>query len=72
MSVKLSSQRGSGWTAHDIAAGDMLRSVKSLLKFVSVLTSIHNHSKQGRHLNLQDDFKKNLATVFAEWRQLAA
>jgi len=48
------------------------RSVKLLLKFVSVHASIHNHFNQGRHLNLRDDFKKNCATALAEWRQLAA
>ena len=48
------------------------RSVKSLLKFVSVHASIYNHFNQGRHLNPRDDFKKNRATALAEWRQLAA
>ena len=72
MSVKLSSQQGWRWTAHDIAAGDMLRSVKSLQKFVSTHASIHNYFKQDRHLNPRDDFKKNRATALAEWRQLAA
>jgi putative transposase len=48
------------------------RSVKSLQKFVSVHASIHNHFNQGRHLNPQDDFKKNRATASAQWRQLAA
>jgi putative transposase len=48
------------------------RSVKSLLKFVSVHASIYNHFNQGRHLNPRDYFKKNRATALAEWRQLAA
>tara|TARA_E500000331_G_scaffold10412_1_gene9582 strand:+ start:92 stop:349 length:258 start_codon:yes stop_codon:yes gene_type:complete len=48
------------------------RGVKSLLKFVSAYTSIHNHFNQGRHLNPRDDFTQSHATTLAEWRQLAA
>jgi putative transposase len=49
-----------------------LRSVKSLLKFVSAHASIHNHFNQERHLYNLQSFKLNRIATLAEWRRLAA
>ncbi|MCZ6860788.1 MAG: DDE-type integrase/transposase/recombinase, partial [Alphaproteobacteria bacterium] len=48
------------------------RSAKSLQKFASIQSSIHNHFNQERHLNRCDIFKQNRSAALAEWRQLAA
>jgi len=48
------------------------RSAKSLQKFVSIRSSIHNHFTQDSHLNRRDIFKQNRSAALAEWRQLAA
>ena len=48
------------------------RDIKTLQKFASVHTSIHNHLNQNRHLNRRDHFKKDRSAALAEWRQLAA
>jgi putative transposase len=48
------------------------RSSKSLQKFVSVHSSIHNHFNHDRHLDRRDTFKANRMAALAEWRQLAA
>ncbi len=48
------------------------RSAKSLQKFSSIHSSIHNHFNQERHLYNREDFKLNRSTALAEWRQLAA
>jgi len=48
------------------------RSIKSLQKFVSIHSSVHNHLNQDRHLNRRDTFKENCAKTLTEWRQLAA
>jgi len=48
------------------------RSAKSLQKFASVHSSVHNHFNQERHLYSRENFKLNRATALAEWRQLAA
>ena len=48
------------------------RSIKSLQKFVSIHSSVHNHFNQERHLNRRETFKENRIKALAEWRQLAA
>ena len=48
------------------------RSAKSLQKFASIHSSVHNHFNQERHLYSRDIFKLNRSTALAEWRQLAA
>jgi putative transposase len=48
------------------------RSAKSLQKFVSIHSSVHNHFNQERHLYNRYDFKLNRTTALAEWRVLAA
>ena len=48
------------------------RSAKSLQKFASIHTSIHNHFNQERHLYNRQAFKINRSTALAEWRQLLA
>jgi putative transposase len=48
------------------------RSVKSLQKFTSIHSSVHNHFNQERHLYNREDFKLNRSTALAEWRQIAA
>lgn len=46
------------------------RRMRSLQKFVSVHSSIHNHFNQERHLYSRSDFKLNRTAALAEWRQL--
>ena len=48
----------------------MLRfaSMRSLQKFASVHSSVHNHFNQERHLNSRANFKLNRTAVLAEWR----
>jgi putative transposase len=48
------------------------RSAKSLQKFASIHSSVHNHFNQERHLYNRRNFKLNRSTALAEWRQLAA
>ena len=48
------------------------RNAKSLQKFASVHSSIHNHFNQERHLQNRETFKLNRTTALAQWRQLAA
>ena len=48
------------------------RDVKTLQKFASIQTSIHNHFNLERHLTPRETFKQNRAAAMAEWRQLAA
>ena len=48
------------------------RSAKSLQKFASIHSSVHNHFNQERHLNRRDIFKQYRSAALAEWRQLAA
>jgi putative transposase len=48
------------------------RSAKSLQKFASIHSSVHNHFNQERHLYNRENFKLNRAAAVAEWRQLAA
>jgi putative transposase len=47
------------------------RSSKSLQKFASFHSSVHNHFNQERHLCNRENFKLNRAAALAEWRQLA-
>ena len=46
------------------------RSEKSLQKFTSIHSSIHNHFNQDRHLSSRQVFKLNRISALAEWRQL--
>ena len=48
------------------------RDVKTLQKFASVHTSLHNHFNQERHLNRRKNFKLNRSAALAEWRELSA
>jgi len=47
------------------------RSVKSLQKFTSIHSSVHNHFNQERHLYNRENFKINRSAALTEWRQLA-
>jgi len=47
------------------------RSAKSLQKFASIHSSVHNHFNQERHLYSRQNFKLNRSAALAEWRQLA-
>ena len=48
------------------------RSNKSLQKFVSVHSSVHNHFNRSRHINHRETFKAHRMAALAEWRQLVA
>jgi putative transposase len=48
------------------------KSAKSLQKFASIHSSVHNLFNQERHLYRRDIFKQNRSATLAEWRQLAA
>ena len=48
------------------------RRMRSLQKFATVHSSVHNHFNQERHLYSRDNFKRNRAAALAEWRQLGA
>ena len=48
------------------------KNVKSLQKFASIHSSLHNHFNQERHLYSPQTFKLKRAAALAEWRQLAA
>ena len=48
------------------------RRMRSLQKFVSVHSSIHNHFNQERHLYSRCNFKLNRTAALAEWHQLGA
>jgi putative transposase len=45
------------------------RGAKTLQKFATVHTSIHNHFSHDRHLYRRDTFK-NRSAARAEWRQV--
>jgi putative transposase len=47
-----------------------LRRARTLQKFVSVHSSVHNHFNQERHPYRRENFKLNGAAALAEWRQL--
>ncbi len=46
------------------------KSTKSLQKFASIHSSIHNHFNQERHLHRRQDFKIRRCAALTEWRQL--
>jgi len=46
------------------------RRKRTLQKFVSVHSSVHNHFNQERHLYSREHFKLNRAAALAEWRKL--
>ena len=46
------------------------RRMRTLQKFVSVHSSVHNHFNQERQLYSRENFKLNRAAALAEWRQL--
>jgi len=48
------------------------RSAKSLQKFASIHSSVHNHFNQERRLYNRGNFKLYRTIALAEWRQLAA
>lgn len=48
------------------------RSAKSLQKFASIHSSVHNHFNQERNLYNRKAFKSNRSSALAERRQLAA
>ncbi len=48
------------------------RRMRSLQKFVSVHSSIHNHFNQERHLYSRDNFKLNRIAALSEWRELCS
>jgi putative transposase len=48
------------------------RSAKSLQKFASIHSSVHNHFNQERHLYSRQNFKHKRTAALAECRQLAA
>jgi len=48
------------------------RDVKTLQKFASIHSSIHNHFNLDRHLNSRETFKKDRSAALAEWCQIAA
>jgi len=48
------------------------RSAKSLQKFASIHSSVHNHFNQERHLYSRQNFKHNRTAALAEWRHLAS
>jgi len=48
------------------------RSVKTLQKFVSIHSSIHNHFNLERHLTSRQQFKLNREGALKNWRQFAA
>ena len=48
------------------------RRMRSLQKFVTVHSSVHNHFNQKRHLYSRDKFKLNRAAALAGWRQLCS
>jgi putative transposase len=47
------------------------RSTKTLQKFASVHSSIHNHFNLERHLTDRQTFKLNRTAALEEWCQLA-
>ena len=47
-----------------------LRRTRTLQKFVSVQSAVHNHFNQERHPYSRENFKLNCAAALDEWRQL--
>ena len=48
------------------------RRMRSLQKFASVHSSVHNHFNLERHLYSRANFKLNRTAALSEWRQLCA
>ena len=48
------------------------RHMRSLQKFVSIQSSVHNHFNHDRHLNSRETFKLQRSAALTEWRQLSA
>jgi putative transposase len=48
------------------------RHMRSLQKFVSIHSSVHNHFNHDRHLSSREDFKSQRTAAIAEWRRLSA
>jgi putative transposase len=48
------------------------RSLKTLQKFSSVHSQVHNHFNQERRLITRQVYKQRRSTALAEWRALAA
>ena len=48
------------------------RQMRSLQKFVTIQSSVHNHFNQERHLTSRNIFKLNRAAALNEWRQVCA
>jgi len=48
------------------------RCAKSLQKFASIHSSVHNHFNQERHLYSRENFKQYRAAALTEWRRLVA
>jgi putative transposase len=48
------------------------RRMRTLQKFASVHSSVHNHFPTERHLQNRDHFKQSRAAALAEWRGLLA
>lgn len=48
------------------------RSAKSLQKFASIHSSVHNHFNRQRPLENRETYNINRTSALAEWRQLAA
>jgi len=48
------------------------RKAKSLQKFASIHSSLHNHFNQERHFYSRQIFKLNRIAALTHWRQLAA
>lgn len=46
------------------------RRMRSLQKFVAVLSSVFNHFNQDRNVSRRDAFKLNRTAALAEWRSL--
>jgi len=50
----------------------LFRQVRSLQKFVSVHSSVHNHFNQERHIIDREKFKQQREAALVEWQQLCA
>jgi putative transposase len=48
------------------------RRAKTLQKFASVHTSVHNHFNHDRHPTSRTNFKESRSLALADWQQLAA
>ncbi|MBO6798562.1 IS6 family transposase [Maricaulis sp.] len=48
------------------------RSMRSLQKFATIQSSVHNHFNLERYFYRRENFKENRAQALAEWRQLVA